>query len=304
MEKKIKKRILSLNTGFAVNRFNNLDLFSNFIKDFLKLDYVQLTSDFMMLNMNDYYILKYNEKLDKILRKNNIGVNSTFTGGFNRLNHLSHHDLEHQKFWLNWFKRFFRISKNLGANYSGSHLGIIGFDEVKNIDKILKKRLIKNWQILSEYAYKINLKGIIWEPMSVNREFGEKISKAKKIQRLLNKGSKNNFELCLDISHGDEASKNKKDYDPYFWLNQFCKVSPVIHLKQKIKKNHSHLSFTKKNNKRGIINRDKIIKILDKNKSINNELALELNFKERTLVEKNLKKEILTSVKYWKEVIT
>ena len=69
MNKKKVKRILSLNTGFAVNRFNNLNIFSNFIKDFLKIDYIQLSSDFMMLNMNDYCVLKYNEKLDNILRK-------------------------------------------------------------------------------------------------------------------------------------------------------------------------------------------------------------------------------------------
>ena len=54
MSSEITKRILSLSTGFAVNRFNNLNIFSNFIKNFLKLDYIQLTSDFMMLNMNDY----------------------------------------------------------------------------------------------------------------------------------------------------------------------------------------------------------------------------------------------------------
>lgn len=303
MNKKKVKRILSLNTGFAVNRFNNLNIFSNFIKDFLKIDYIQLSSDFMMLNMNDYCVLKYNEKLDNILRKKKISINSTFTGGFDRLNHLSHHDKDHQKFWINWFKRFLKISKDLGANYSGSHLGIVGFDELKNIDKILKERLIKNWHILSEYAYKINLKGLIWEPMSVNREFGERISKTKKIHNLLNKNSKTKFGLCLDIAHGDEGSNNKKDYDPYFWLNKFCNNSPVIHLKQKIKKNHSHLSFTKKNNKIGLIERNKIIKILDKNKSFSNELVLELNFKERTLVEKNMKKEILSSVNYWKKVL-
>jgi len=167
----------------------------------------------------------------------------------------------------------------------------------------LKKRLIKNWHILSEYAYKINLKGLIWEPMSVNREFGEKVSKTKKILNLLNKGSKRKFKLCLDIAHGDEGSNNKNDYDPYFWLSQFCNSSPVIHLKQKIKDNHSHLSFTNENNKKGIIDRNKVLKILEKKKSINNELVLELNFKERTLIEKNMKKEILSSVKYWKEVL-
>ena len=49
------------------------------------------------------------------------------------------------------------------------------------------KRVIKNWHILGEYAYKKKLKSLIWEPMSISREFGETINECKKIQTLLNK---------------------------------------------------------------------------------------------------------------------
>jgi sugar phosphate isomerase/epimerase len=297
------KYLLSVNTGFAVNRFTNLKNFSSFIGDFLNIRYVQLTSDFLMLNMNEKYISKYSNNLREALIKKKIKVNSTFTGSYTRLNHLSHPDKEHQDYWLKWFKRFFKISKKLGANYSGSHLGILGFDEKKTSGYFLNKRLIDNWSTLSEYAYKIGLKGILWEPMSVPREFGETISKTIKISKILNKNAKTKFGLCLDVAHGDETSSNPKNYDPYAWLEKCSTMSPVIHLKQKVKGQYNHLPFTKKNNKIGLIDNKKVIKILDKNNLHTQELSLELSFKERSVVEKNLKRQVLQSVNYWKEVV-
>jgi hypothetical protein len=37
---------------------------------------------------------------------------------------LGHPDKEHQKYWINWFKRFIDVGIDLGANHVGSHLGI------------------------------------------------------------------------------------------------------------------------------------------------------------------------------------
>jgi len=295
---------LSLNTGFAVNRFTSLDYFAEFISEFLKIDHLQLTSDFMMMNMDNKNILRHLKKLEKVLIKKNIKINSTFTGAYSRLNHLSHPDKEHQNFWIKWFKNFFYYSKKFGASYSGSHLGIAGIDEKKVLNSILRKRLLRNWNILSEYAYKIGLKGIIWEPMSIDREFGEKINKTKEINTLLNKNTRLPFYLCLDIAHGDETSNNKSDYNPYDLIDKLSKISPVIHLKQKVKNNHAHLPFTKKNNKSGIVKGKKIINILNKKKIKKRiELSLELSFKEREKVESKMFSDLKESIIYWKKVI-
>ena len=298
-----KNYILSLNTGMFVNRFTNYDNFSNFISKELDMKYVQLTSDFLMLNMDKRNSLKHAEKLFNSLQKKNIKINSTFTGTFSRLNHLSHPDKDHQKFWINWFKTFFKISKEMGSNYCGSHLGIVGMDQENQINKILKSTLIKNWQTLSEYAYKINLKGIIWEPMSIEREYGNTISSTKKIHYFLNSNAKIPFKLCLDLAHGDESSTNPKDKNSYKWLKEFVNESPVIHLKQKIKNNYGHLSFTKSNNKIGMIKSEKVLQQLSKGKLDQYELVLELAFKERSSVEKTMKEDILQSIQYWKNSI-
>ena len=91
------------------------------------------------------------------MNKYNIKVNSCFTGAFTRLNHLAHPDKDQQKHWINYFKHFIDLSLDLGANYVGSHLGILSYDDNKKRKKILKNRVIKNWQILSEYAHKKKL---------------------------------------------------------------------------------------------------------------------------------------------------
>ena len=129
------------------------------------------------------------------------------------------------------------------------------------------------------------------------------LEECKKIQKKLNKNSQINFKLCLDVGHGNLNSKNKKNFDPYFWLEEFAKVSPVLHIKQVVKNNFSHLPFTNTNNIKGLIKASKVLQILKKNNVKDTELSLELSFKERDPIDKNLKKEVLESVNYWKKYL-
>ena len=136
--------------------------------------------------------------------------------------------------------------------------------------------------------------------MSISREFGETINQTKKINNLLNKKSSVPIKLCLDVDHGDKQ-KGSYNTNPYNWIRDLASYSYCIHLKQ-VKKNHnsSHLCFTKNNNKSGIINSDKILKLLNEQNISNMNLVLEHSFKERSDVEKNLKKNLLESINYWK----
>ena len=294
---------LSVNTGFAVNRIIDNKNFIEFVKNKLQIKYIQPTSDWLSLFMDKKYSYKNISNLNKLMNKYAIKVNSCFTGAFTRLNHLAHPDKDQQKYWINYFKHFIDLSVDLGANYVGSHLGILSYDDNKKRNKILKNRVVKNWQILAEYAFKKNIKSLIWEPMSISREFGETINECKKIQLLLNKKKSSNFKLCLDVGHGDINSKDKKNYDPYYWLKSFAKESPVIHIKQVHKGSFGHLPFTKKNNLKGKVDAKKVVNILEKLGVYNTELAFELSFKERDPIDKNVKKDVISSVKYWKKFL-
>ena len=294
---------LSVNTGLALNRFAEVEEFADFCGNYLNIKFIQPTSDWLNLNMPRNFSIKHINKINKIFSKHNLKVNSTFTGAYTRLNHLAHPDKSHQEYWINWFKHFINISVDLGAKYAGSHLGILTYkdNQSKKRNLILINRVLKNWKKIAEYASKKKLKALIWEPMSISREFGDTINECKKIQKKLNEKSKTSFKICLDVGHGNLNSKNRINFDPYCWLKEFANVSPVVHIKQVVKNNYTHLPFTKKNNVKGIIRASKVLQILKKSKINDTELSLELSFKERDPIDKNLKKDVLESVIYWKK---
>jgi len=302
MKNKIK---LSINTGFAVNRFTEIEELASFCSKYLKISYVQPTSDWLNLNTSRKLSLRHIKKVNKVFSKHKLKVNSVFTGAFTRLNHLAHPDKLYQEYWINWFKDYLDASVDLGAKYVGSHLGILTYKDnnSKKRNSILSNRVIKNWTIISEYAKKRGIKALIWEPMSISREFGDTISECKDIQKKLVKKSKIDFKICLDVGHGNLNSKNKDDFNPYAWIKEFSSESPVIHLKQVIKNNFAHLPFTKSNNAKGLIKAPKVLEMLNKDNMDDRELAFELSFKERDPIDKNLKKDVLASVNYWKKYL-
>ena len=145
---------LSVNTGFAVNRIIDNKKFIEFVKNKLRIRYIQPTSDWLSLFMDKKYSYKNISNLNKLMNKYDIKVNSCFTGAFTRLNHLAHPDKDQQNHWIKYFKHFIDLSLDLGAKYVGSHLGILSYDDNAKRNKILTNRVIKNWKILGGYAYK------------------------------------------------------------------------------------------------------------------------------------------------------
>lgn len=86
-------------------------------------------------------------------------------------------------------------------------------------------------------------------------------------------------------------------------MKSFIKESPVVHIKQVHEGSFGHHPFTKKNNNKGIIEAKKVLNIIKKYKTDDTELAFELSFKERDPIDKNMKKDVAESVKYWKKYI-
>ena len=60
---------LSVNTGFAVNRIIDNKRFVEFVKNNLKINYIQPTSDWLNLFMSKKYSLNNVNRLNKLLVK-------------------------------------------------------------------------------------------------------------------------------------------------------------------------------------------------------------------------------------------
>ena len=221
---------LSINTGFAVNRYSEHEEWIRVISE-SGVSYAQLTADLINPMLGDKIINKQINEIKCACEKYNVKISSTFTGAFTRLNHLAHPDKDVQKYWIEWFKRFADISKEVGSDNFGSHFGIFTTKD-NNDEKLRKERRqqnIENWHEIAKYAKEIGIKYISWEPMSIKREQAETQEEARLLQIDVNKNAPIPFLICLDVDHGDVTSKNKIDTDPYSWLENFAKDSLKEH---------------------------------------------------------------------------
>ena len=292
---------LGLHLGFASTRYNNPKIWTDIVRNEFNLDYVQFVSDLIEPSLPEKIINEEIELTKFYLNKYKINLKHTIT--LPRKNYIRHYKKSVRLYWINWLKKFIKISGKLGAEGAGSLLGIYSFDDLKNNFSDTRKRIISGWNELSFYAEKCGLKYLIWEPMSVKREMGDTIKEIKKLQKELNVNSKIPILLNLDVDHGNIISKNKDDYNPYAILKKLGSLSPAIHLKQKTKDIYSHKPFIDKYNKIGLIKPAKIIKVL---KSLNLDevtLYFEFSFREREPYDSLAIKHIKESVIYWRKFL-
>jgi len=292
---------LGINTGFAVNRFPEPEVWLKIVGKTLGLRYVQFTADLLNPALPDKII---NYQINKILEyadKYNVKIDTTFTGAFTRVNHLMHPDKQIRNYWYEWFKKFFVISRKLGARASGSHFGILSVIDVNNKKryKYLLDNAIKLWQKLGQFGKKIGFDFLIFEPMSIPREIGCTIKETRKILDRVNKNIAIPMLLCLDVDHGFEYSKNPEDNDPYAWILKLGKYSPVIHIKQSVKNKDGHKPFISEYNKEGRIIPLKIIETINKTGIDNVILLLEISHRERYPYDLRVIDDLVESVEYW-----
>jgi len=105
--------------------------------------------------------------------------------------------------------------------------------------------------------------------------------------------------MMADIDHGDVTSKNPDDYDPYAWARAVPKISPIIHIKQSLMDKGGHRPFTAEFNARGRITPEALLAAFAEGGAIDNEICLELSFKEREPNDREVIPQIAESVAFW-----
>lgn len=292
---------LGINTGFALNRFPIPEDWMKIIHD-LGLKYVQLTAEMLNPSWDEEIVNDYVERIMILSKQYGIKIDSIMTGAFTRVNHFSHPDLKARRFWINWFKKFIDLGVELGATNMSSHFGIMSHYDLRNRKEEVLLQTVEAWKELAEYAKSKEMQYLSWEPMSVKREYGETIEATKKIQEML-KDSAIPIKLCLDVDHGDVSSLNPDDTNPYAWLREFAKDSPLIHLKQSLKDKGGHWPFIPEKNKEGKIIANNVIRTLEEGGCEESLLLLELSFREREPFDSRILSDIKTSVDYWRQFV-
>lgn len=293
---------LSLNTNPLVNRFADPDDLIDTVARDIRIRDLQLTHEFISPNWPDHVINRLTLRFKEAMERTGVRITSGMTGPYGRLNHFGHPDSDVRDYHLDWFRTFAEIIAELGGKSIGTQFAIFtyaDFDDPARREAMINQA-IEYWQKLAEHAVAAGLEYLFWEPMSVAREFGHTLNSCLSLQqRLSNTSFAIPMWMMADIDHGDVSSENKDDYDPYAWARAVPRYSPIIHIKQSLLDKGGHRPFTARFNEHGRIFPEPLIEALDMGGGGENEICLELSFKEREPDDRLVVSHIAESVAYW-----
>lgn len=293
---------LSLNTNPLVNRFAEPDDLIDTVARDLRIRDLQLTHEFINPGWPAPVVRRLTRRMAAAMARTGVRITSGMTGPYGRLNHFGHPDRDVRRHHVDWFKGFADIIGDLGGASIGTQFAILTFrdqdDPARREDRI--RAAIDCWAEVADHARAAGLSYIFWEPMSVAREFGETIDACLALQdRLTAAGMAVPMWMMADIDHGDVTSPNPSDYDPYAWARAVPRVSPIIHIKQSLLDKGGHRPFTAAFNARGAIEPTRLLAALAEGGARDNEICLELSFKEREPNDREVIPQIAESVAYW-----
>ncbi len=293
---------LALNTNPLVNRFAEPDDLIDVIAHEMKIRDVQLTHEFINPSWPAAVTRRLTRDMRAALARTGVRITSGMTGPYGRLNHFGHPDADVRRYYVDWFKTFADITADLGGQSIGTQFAIFtyrDFDDPARRDALMQIA-IDCWADVAEHAKRAGLKYVFWEPMSVGREFGETIDACMALQqRLTDADMAVPMWMMADIDHGDITSANPDDFDPYAWARAVPRVSPIIHIKQSLMDKGGHHPFTAEFNARGRIQPAPLIAAIEEGGGRDNEICLELSFKEREPKDRQVVAQIAESVAFW-----
>ncbi len=293
---------LSLNTNPLVNRFAEPDDLIDAIARDIGLRDIQLTHEFINPSWPAPVIRRLTRDMGRALARTGVRVTSGMTGPYGRLNHFGHPDVDVRRYYVDWFKTFADIIGDLGGKSVGTQFAIFTYKDFDDAGR--RERLIGTaidcWAEVADHAKGAGLDYVFWEPMSVGREFGETIESCLALQeRLTGAAMAIPMWMMADIDHGDVTSDNPDDFDPYAWARSVPKLSPIIHIKQSLLDKGGHRPFTSAFNAVGRIQPGPLLAALAEGGAVNNEICLELSFKEREPNDRQVLPQIAESVAFW-----
>ncbi|WFR99111.1 sugar phosphate isomerase/epimerase family protein [Rhizobium tumorigenes] len=293
---------LSLNTNPLVNRYAEpADLIGAIARD-LKIRDVQLTHEFINPSWPAAVIRRLTRDMRSALTRTGVRVTSGMTGPYGRLNHFGHPDADVRRYYVEWFKTFADITADLGGSSVGTQFAIFtyrDFDDAARREELIKIA-IDCWAEVAEHAKAAGLSYVFWEPMSIGREFGETIAASFALQDRLTAGNMAvPMWMMADIDHGDVTSSNPDDIDPYAWARAVPPVSPIIHIKQSLMDKGGHRPFTAEFNAKGRVQPEPLLAAFAEGGAKDNEICLELSFKEREPNDRQVIEQIAESIAFW-----
>lgn len=298
----MNKFSLSINTNPLVNRVAGAGQLIDCIAYEIRCGRVQLTPEFLNPSWPAPILRRMVSEFNAAMDRTGVKITSIMTSTFLRLNHFGHPDPHLRDYYLEWFKTLADLASDIGARSIGSQFAILTHADWNDHARraAIIEAAVDNWRIVSEYGKNAGLSFLYWEPMSVGREFGHTIKEAASLQQYLEtKQFALPMYMILDVDHGDVSSGDPDDTDPYAWLSAFSKKSPIIHIKQSSTNKSGHWPFTPEYNGAGKIEPLRLLQAVENGGGKDNELCLELAFREREPNDTTAVSALASSVAHW-----
>ncbi len=293
---------LSLNTNPLVNRYADPDDLIDTIARDLRIRDVQLTHEFINPGWPAPVIRRMTRQMARACARTGVRITSGMTGPYGRLNHFGHPDRDVRRYYVDWFKTFADISADLGARSVGTQFAIFtyrDFDDPARREAMIDTAL-DCWAEVAEHGKAAGLEFVFWEPMSIGREFGDTLQSASALQdRISAANLAIPMWMMADIDHGDVTSDNPDDFDPYAWARMVPERSPIIHIKQSLMDKGGHRPFIAQFNAKGKIHPEPLLDAIRQGGGKDNEICLELSFKEREPNDRQVIAHIAESIAFW-----
>lgn len=293
---------LSLNANPLVNRFAEPDDLIDAVALRIGIRDLQLTHEFVDPGWPAATVTAMARRLRAATARTGVRITSGMTGPSGRLNHFGHPDADVRRHSIDWFCTFADTLADLGAASMGTQFAILTHRDHDDPARYAERVAIALdcWAELAEHARAAGLAFLFWEPMSVGREFGHTIAACRTLQaRIDAAGLAIPLEMMVDIDHGDVSSPDPADTDPYAWAESFPRRSPIIHVKQSSMNKGGHWPFTAAYNADGRIVPEKLLQAVRRGGGTDNEICLELSFREREPTDRLAVEMIRESVDYW-----
>jgi sugar phosphate isomerase/epimerase len=293
---------LSLSTNPFVNRFAEPEDLVGVLAGEVGIGRMQLTHEFIDPAWPARLIRRLTDRMAKACAASGLSVTSMMTGPYGRLNHFGHPDPEARRHSVAWFRTLADIAADLGCPAIGTQYAILTFRDFDDDARrsAIMAAAMECWRAVAEHAARRGLRYLFWEPMSVGRELGHTQAATRRLQADIDAA---NLPIPLlpmvDIDHGDVSSPDPVDTDPYAWARNFATRSLIIHIKQSSMNKGGHWPFTAERNRDGRIQPEPLIAAVREGGGRDNELCLELAFREREPSDRAVVAQMRESVAFW-----
>ena len=293
---------LSLSTNPFVNRFAEPEDLVRVLAAEVGIGRIQLTHEFINPSWDAPTVARLTGRMVKAAASEKVRVTSLMTGPYGRLNHFGHPDPDVRRYYVDWFRIMVDIAADLGCPTVGTQFAILTF---KDWDDPARRQALTQvaldcWREVAAHADKRGLTSLFWEPMSVPREYGHTVAETHRLQDWIDAAALPvPLNAMVDIDHGDVSSSDPRDTDPFTWAREFATRSPIIHIKQSSMNKGGHWPFTAAYNREGRIQPQPLIDAIQAGGGTDNELCLELAFRERDPTDRAVVSAMRESVAFW-----